>query len=158
MHSYHRTNVQHHIICRGFNISKFQFDRMQDLAENHFRASGASWVNIIIMRMRKVMATPRGRCKRVSTLLLAFFHEIKGMLTSNKRHKVSSYSDPCNPLNRLIDTIIMTYQKYDAKMKHFFVLPCGTCEAFGLLCIAILCSAPSNFCFETIFHSLIPLC
>ena len=28
------------------NISKFQFDRMQDLPENHFRVSGASWVNI----------------------------------------------------------------------------------------------------------------
>ena len=27
-------------------ISKFQFDRMQDLLENHFRVSGASWVNI----------------------------------------------------------------------------------------------------------------
>ena len=26
------------------NISKFQFDRMQDLSENHFRVSGASWV------------------------------------------------------------------------------------------------------------------
>ena len=29
------------------NISKFQFDRMQDIPENHFRVSGASWVNII---------------------------------------------------------------------------------------------------------------
>ena len=28
------------------NISKFQVDRMQDLPENHFRVSGASWVNI----------------------------------------------------------------------------------------------------------------
>ena len=28
------------------NISKFQFDRVQDLPENHFRVSGASWVNI----------------------------------------------------------------------------------------------------------------
>ena len=28
------------------NISKFQFDRMQVLPENHFRVSGASWVNI----------------------------------------------------------------------------------------------------------------
>ena len=28
------------------NISKFQFDRMQDLPENHFRVSGASSVNI----------------------------------------------------------------------------------------------------------------
>ena len=28
------------------NISKIQFDRMQDLPENHFRVSGASWVNI----------------------------------------------------------------------------------------------------------------
>ena len=28
------------------NISKFQFDRMQDLPVNHFRVSGASWVNI----------------------------------------------------------------------------------------------------------------
>ena len=27
-------------------ISKFQFDRMQHLLENHFRVSGASWVNI----------------------------------------------------------------------------------------------------------------
>ena len=27
--------------------SLFQFDRMQDLPENHFRVSGASWVNII---------------------------------------------------------------------------------------------------------------
>ena len=52
----------------------------------------------------------------------------------------------------------MTYQKYYGKMMHFFVLPCGTCEAFSLLGIAILCSGSSNFCFETIFHSLIPLC
>ena len=29
------------------NISKFQFDRMQDLPEKHFRVSRASWVNII---------------------------------------------------------------------------------------------------------------
>ena len=28
------------------NISKLQFDRMQDLPENHFWVSGASWVNI----------------------------------------------------------------------------------------------------------------
>ena len=28
------------------NISKLQFDRMQDLPENHFRVSRASWVNI----------------------------------------------------------------------------------------------------------------
>ena len=28
------------------NISKFQFDRMQDLPGKHFRVSGASWVNI----------------------------------------------------------------------------------------------------------------
>ena len=27
--------------------SLFQFDHMQDLPENHFRVSGASWVNII---------------------------------------------------------------------------------------------------------------
>ena len=27
----------------------FQFDRMQDLPENHFRVSGASWVNIFII-------------------------------------------------------------------------------------------------------------
>ena len=27
-------------------ISKFPFDRMQDVPENHFRVSGASWVNI----------------------------------------------------------------------------------------------------------------
>ena len=27
---------------------------------------------------------------------------------------------------------------------RFFVLPCGTCQAFGLLCIAILCSGSSN--------------
>jgi len=27
--------------------SLFQFDGMQDLAENHFRVRGASWVNII---------------------------------------------------------------------------------------------------------------
>ena len=26
------------------NIAKFQFDRMQDLPENHFRVSEASWV------------------------------------------------------------------------------------------------------------------
>ena len=26
---------------------KFQFDLMQDLPENHFQVSGASWVNII---------------------------------------------------------------------------------------------------------------
>ena len=29
------------------NISKFQFDVMQDLPEDHFRVSGASWVVII---------------------------------------------------------------------------------------------------------------
>ena len=29
------------------NQQKFQFDRMQDLPENHFGVSGASWVNII---------------------------------------------------------------------------------------------------------------
>ena len=29
------------------NISKFQFDRMQDLPENHFRVSGAFEVNIM---------------------------------------------------------------------------------------------------------------
>ena len=28
------------------NISKFQFDQMQDLPENHFRVRRASWVNI----------------------------------------------------------------------------------------------------------------
>ena len=28
------------------NISKFQFNWMQDLPENHFQVSGASWVNI----------------------------------------------------------------------------------------------------------------
>ena len=28
------------------NISKFQFDRIQDIPENHFRVSGASWANI----------------------------------------------------------------------------------------------------------------
>ena len=28
------------------NISKFQFDGMHDLPGNHFRVSGASWVNI----------------------------------------------------------------------------------------------------------------
>ena len=28
------------------NICKFQFDRMQDLPENHFLVGGASWVNI----------------------------------------------------------------------------------------------------------------
>ena len=28
-------------------LLKFQFDLMQDLPENHFRVSGASWVNII---------------------------------------------------------------------------------------------------------------
>jgi len=28
------------------NISKFPFDRMQDVPENHFWVSGASWVNI----------------------------------------------------------------------------------------------------------------
>ena len=28
------------------NISKFQFDQMQDLPENHFQVSGASRVNI----------------------------------------------------------------------------------------------------------------
>ena len=28
------------------NISKFQFDRMQDLPENHYRVRGASWGNI----------------------------------------------------------------------------------------------------------------
>ena len=30
----------------NINISKFHFDRMQDLPENHFDVSGASWVNI----------------------------------------------------------------------------------------------------------------
>ena len=30
------------------NISKFQSIRMQDLPENHFAVSGASWVNIMI--------------------------------------------------------------------------------------------------------------
>ena len=34
-------------ILHQINISKFQFDRMQDLPENHFRVSGASWVKII---------------------------------------------------------------------------------------------------------------
>ena len=28
------------------NISKFKFDWVQDLPENHFQVSGASWVNI----------------------------------------------------------------------------------------------------------------
>ena len=28
------------------NTSKFQLDRMRDLPENHFRVSGASWVNM----------------------------------------------------------------------------------------------------------------
>jgi len=28
------------------NISKFQFNQMRDLPENHFQVSGASWVNI----------------------------------------------------------------------------------------------------------------
>jgi len=27
-------------------LSLFQFDRIQDLPENHYRVSGASWVNI----------------------------------------------------------------------------------------------------------------
>ena len=35
-----------HFGIRCINISKFQFDRMQDLTENHFRVSGSSWVNI----------------------------------------------------------------------------------------------------------------
>ena len=30
-------------------VSKFQFDRMQDLPENHCRVSGAPWVNITII-------------------------------------------------------------------------------------------------------------
>ena len=29
------------------NISKFQFDHMQKIPENHFWVGGASWVNII---------------------------------------------------------------------------------------------------------------
>ena len=35
-----------HFGIRCINISKWQFDRMQDFSENHFRVSGASWVNI----------------------------------------------------------------------------------------------------------------
>ena len=38
-----------HYAPRGFSpvfISKFQFDQMQDLPENHFRVNGASWANI----------------------------------------------------------------------------------------------------------------
>ena len=31
---------------KKINISKFQFDWMQDLPENNFRVSGAFWVNI----------------------------------------------------------------------------------------------------------------
>jgi len=34
----------HFPLSSKINISKFQFDRMQDLPENHFRVSGASWV------------------------------------------------------------------------------------------------------------------
>ena len=30
-----------------FLLSKFLFDRMQGLPENHFRVRGASWVNIV---------------------------------------------------------------------------------------------------------------
>ena len=31
------------------NSFKFQFDRMQDIPENHFRVSGASWINIKVV-------------------------------------------------------------------------------------------------------------
>ena len=31
-----------------FLLSKFLFDRMQGLPENHFRVRGASWVNIAV--------------------------------------------------------------------------------------------------------------
>ena len=34
------------LLSSKVNICKFQFERMQDLPENHFRLSGASWVNI----------------------------------------------------------------------------------------------------------------
>ena len=40
------------------------------------------------VRMRAVIAITRGWCRRVSTVLLGFLHAIKGMLTSDKRHKV----------------------------------------------------------------------
>ena len=35
--------------------SLFQFDRMQDLPENHFRVSGASWVNIIKKKLSRII-------------------------------------------------------------------------------------------------------
>ena len=35
------------IVFSKLTPSLFQFERMQDLPENHFRVSGASWVNII---------------------------------------------------------------------------------------------------------------
>ena len=40
-------------------ISKFQFDRMQDLPENHFRVSGASWVNINNYKPSNIFAHAR---------------------------------------------------------------------------------------------------
>ena len=33
-------------VSSKINISKFQFDRMRDIPENHFQVSEASWVNI----------------------------------------------------------------------------------------------------------------
>ena len=36
---------------KGSSVSKFQFNRMQDLPENHFHVSGASGVNIIKLRI-----------------------------------------------------------------------------------------------------------
>ena len=75
------------------------------------------------------------------------------MLTSNKRHQVSSHCVKSSYWHYYHDL-----SKVFGKMIHFFILPCGTCQAFSLLGIAILCSGSSNFCFETILHSLIPLC
>ena len=49
------------------NISKFQFDRMQDLHAIHFRVCGASWVNIKII----ITAVPQDSI--VSPLLFSVF-------------------------------------------------------------------------------------
>jgi len=43
-------------ISSKINISKFQFDQMQDLPENYFRVSGASWVNINNYSPRRSLA------------------------------------------------------------------------------------------------------
>ena len=36
-------------------MSKFQFDRRQDLPENHFQASGASWVLLMTIILKLII-------------------------------------------------------------------------------------------------------